>query len=308
MRVIEFHCGIGGCATALRGSRATIVAAVDINLKALAVYRHNEPSATSVAMCRTIESLTAEEIVAWGGEMWWMSPPCQPHTTRGAMRGLGDTRSESFVNMMTCLGVARPRYIAMENVPGFVGSDSHDLWRSTLERLGYALREWTLCPSELGWPTRRARYFAVAAAAGEALGELRPELGRLEGDRSLAGMLSRAPDDVDQWLVPEPLAERYAKALHVVDPADPAAYARCFTSAYGKSPVGVGSYVMTARGPRYFTPREIACLMGFPRDWSFPEGMTRRESWALIGNSLAIPCVRSVLGAVEELGISKFNN
>eukprot|EP00898_Chlorokybus_atmophyticus_P003992 jgi/Chlat1/4594/Chrsp290S08883 len=48
-------------------------------------------------------------------------------------------------------------------------------------------------------------------------------------------------------------------------------------------------------GLRYFTPREIANLHGFPQDFAFPESTTLRQRYALLGNSLSVTVVALLL-------------
>lgn len=46
---------------------------------------------------------------------------------------------------------------------------------------------------------------------------------------------------------------------------------------------------------RYFTPREIANLHSFPPSFSFPEHVTLRQRYALLGNSLSALVVAELL-------------
>jgi len=78
----------------------------------------------------------------------------------------------------------------------------------------------------------------------------------------------------------------------------------CFTKAYGKYAQGTGSMIdmmekedlsdkSRERLPenyrlRYFTEMEVAGLMGFPKDFSFPPELTTRQRYAMLGNSLNV--------------------
>ncbi|XP_045175557.2 tRNA (cytosine(38)-C(5))-methyltransferase-like isoform X2 [Mercenaria mercenaria] len=46
---------------------------------------------------------------------------------------------------------------------------------------------------------------------------------------------------------------------------------------------------------RYFTPREIANILCFPASFSFPEGLTNRQKYMLLGNSLNVHIVSVLL-------------
>lgn len=287
-RVLELYCGIGGCAAAL-GNGAEIVAAVDIHLGALAVYRHNFSHTTVAA---TLDALPADRLAAWGADLWWLSPPCQPFTRRGLGRDDADPRSKSLLALIALLGQVTPKGLALENVPGFQGSRTHRFLLDTLARLDFEVREEILCPTDLGVPNRRERYYLVASREG-----LREPVGRDYARRFLGEFLDASPDG-DLEIDPA-LAERYRHALDVVSPDDPGAVAACFTSAYGRSPVRSGSYLATpAGGLRRFSPEEILRLLGFPADYAFPGEISRRQAWRLAGNSLSVPAVRRVLEAL----------
>ena len=46
---------------------------------------------------------------------------------------------------------------------------------------------------------------------------------------------------------------------------------------------------------RYFSPREVSLLLGFPRDLEFPASLTPRQMYALLGNSLSVTVVAQLL-------------
>ena len=46
---------------------------------------------------------------------------------------------------------------------------------------------------------------------------------------------------------------------------------------------------------RYFTPREVANLLGFPPQFSFPDTLTNRQRYALLGNSLSVIVVAKLV-------------
>lgn len=290
LRVLELYCGIGGCAAAL-GNAASVVAAVDINRLALGVYAHNFPHP---AAARTLESLTAAELGEMGAELWWMSPPCQPFTRRGRGRDDEDPRSRSFLHLMEQAAAVRPPYLALENVPTFQGSRTHGRLLATLAGAGYQVGEHILCPSQMGMPNRRRRYYLVASQ-----GDLAPLPRPAPRSVPLAHCLDPEPAP-ELWVGPE-LPRRYPHALHIVDAADPEAVTACFTSAYGRSHVRSGSYLRTPRGLRRFSPTEILRLLGFPPTFSLPPDLPLSNGWRLVGNSLSLPPVRAVLRRLPPL-------
>ena len=189
----------------------------------------------------------------------------------------------------------RPRYLVFENVPGFVDSRAHRYFRAALERSGYLARETLLCPTELGLPNRRLRFYLVASLLGELAG-WPPRTGPR---RPLSALLDPAPAP-ELWC-DEVMVRRYQRALDVVGVSDPAARTACFTSAYGRSPVRSGSYLATPTGLRRFSPAEILRMLDFPEGYRLPGDLPLRSSWRLAGNSVSVRAVRWVLAAVPEL-------
>lgn len=288
MRVLELYAGIGGCAVAL-GDRAEIVAALDVDRDALAVYRHNLPDRTSV---KNLEAVTSRVLAAFEAELWWLSPPCQPFTVKGAGGDHEDRRSRSLLRLIERIREVQPERLALENVPGFVGSVTHRRLREVLDGLGYEVRERLLCPSQLGWPNRRRRFYLLAARPGL----LPPERALAPVPRRrLSDFLDSDPDPAHR--VEPTHLERFHSAFHRVEAVDPAAVTSCFASSYGRQLLRSGSYLIEPGGGwRRFSPSEILRLLGFPATYRLPSELPLHRAYDLVGNSLSIPAVRWVLG------------
>lgn len=291
-RVLELFCGIGGCAAAL-DKRAEVVAAIDIDCDALSVYRTNFPHPIAT---RTIESLPDLVYREADAELWWLSPPCQPYTVRGRRRDLEDSRAHSLKVVLQRIREIRPRYVALENVGGFEGSQAQQLVRETLLQCQYRIAERLLCPTEIGVPNRRPRYYLVAAQ-----GELAPWPHWRVPSVPLREYLDPEPPQ-DLFVSPE-LVERYRRSMNIVSARDDTAITSCFTGAYGRSPVHSGSYLSVASGVRRFSPQEILRLLGFPESFTLPPKLSRQRTWSLAGNSLSVHAVRWVLSVIPELRV-----
>ena len=287
---LELFSGIGGFAIAAEQMGWKVARAIDINQHASEVYRLNFNHTLEV---RTIESIPLDELAEIKAELWWMSPPCQPFTRRGAQRGLKDARSEAFLHVVEAIQSIKPSVVALENVPEFRDSSAADHLRAALERTGYQWNEWELCPSELGIPNRRRRFYLVAALD---FAPIQQAIGAVQ-DRSLASYLD--PVSGTAFEVSKATANAFEAAIDRVDPSDDYAMASCFTSAYGKSPVQSGSYLLTGNSLRRFSPREIVRLLGFPDRFQLPSHLTHRQQWKLVGNSLSIPVLRHCLASIE---------
>ncbi|KAH9624481.1 hypothetical protein KSS87_011136 [Heliosperma pusillum] len=127
---------------------------------------------------------------------------------------------------------------------------------------------------------------------------------------------------VDQYLVPLNLIDRWGSAMDIVY-AD-SKRCCCFTKSYYRYVKGTGSLLATIQwwsgdwvdvvvvvagepelkgkvsplekqGLRYFTPREVANLHSFPKEFGFPDHISIRQRYALLGNSLSIAVVAPLI-------------
>lgn len=285
-QVLELFAGIGGLAAAW--PEATIATAIDIDRSAQRVYHQNFSHPYRVA---EIESLKPGELRDYSAECWWMSPPCQPFTRRGLGRDLADHRCRALARLVVLLAECRPAEVALENVVGFEGSQAHRLLLDQLRDLGYHSLSRRLCPTEMGWPNRRPRFYLLASREPLPSWRALPQLA-CKLDELIDGTL--APDSLQaaQYALPEPLLQRYFNALDRVD-VDSSTTA-CFASSYGKSTVRAGSYLRCGNGYRRFSPREVARLLGFSNSFRLDD-LADRAAWKLLGNSLSLPSVRYVL-------------
>ncbi|KAH7524699.1 hypothetical protein FEM48_Zijuj06G0147300 [Ziziphus jujuba var. spinosa] len=113
-------------------------------------------------------------------------------------------------------------------------------------------------------------------------------------------------NSLDQYFVPLSLIERWGSAMDIVYPDSKRCC--CFTKSYYRYIKGTGSLLATVvpkrKGKasplkeqclRYFTPREVANLHSFPEDFQFPQHISLRQRYALLGNGLSIAVVAPLL-------------
>jgi len=293
MRALEFFCGIGGFAAAVQDCDVDVVCAFDQNLVALEVYRHNFPR--HAVRSGTIERLSPDDLAVLPADLWWLSPPCQPYSVRGRGADVDDPRARSLLHLLDLLrklpDELRPSALALENVTGFARSRARRLLLACLRDLGYRYDECLLCPTELGIPMRRPRYYLVAGRDRDP----GPLPVCRQAMRPLADYLQPAVDEDARLLVPADIVARFGNGFRILDPDDAGAYTTCFTAGYGRSLMHAGAYLRCRAGVRRFAPAEIAALLHFPADFTFPAGMSLRRCWKLLGNSLSVAAVRRVL-------------
>jgi DNA (cytosine-5)-methyltransferase 1/tRNA (cytosine38-C5)-methyltransferase len=251
---------------------------VDQSPHARAVFAHWHPQRAVHGW--NLAGVTAAALRGFDG--WWLSPPCQPFTVKGAQRDLDDPRSAALRRLLDLLPDLRPWAVAVENVPPFLGSRAHAALIQALD--GYHVWQGVLCPTDLGIPAARRRAFVVACRD-----PLVEPPGTQRAPGSLQDYLDPDPDPA-LWLTPDVVARHRA-----VLPVHPDR-AECFASSYGRSVLRSGSYLPTPTGPRRFSPAEISRLYGLPTDWPVP----RAVAWRLVGNSVSVDCVRHVLSRLPS--------
>ncbi|XP_066441903.1 tRNA (cytosine(38)-C(5))-methyltransferase isoform X2 [Eleutherodactylus coqui] len=125
--------------------------------------------------------------------------------------------------------------------------------------------------------------------------------------------------EIRQHLLPPKSLLRYALILDIVKPT--CRRSTCFTKGYGHYVEGTGSILQAATDVeissvyksletlsdeeklaklstlklRYFTPREIANLHGFPAAFGFPDEITTKQRYRLLGNSLNVHLVAKLI-------------
>ena len=126
-------------------------------------------------------------------------------------------------------------------------------------------------------------------------------------------------EELSNYLIPDDMLRKYAMAFDIVSPCSLSSC--CFTRSYYRYAVGTGSILhynhsadlelaystyQTAENKdcvkylkelqlRYFTPREVANLMCFPNDHKFPVNLTLEQCYRLLGNSVNVLVVSTLL-------------
>lgn len=134
---------------------------MDINTVANEVYKHNFPKTNLIN--KNIQSLTPKKINKLDVNTILMSPPCQPFTRNGKYLDDNDPRTNSFLYLIGILDqLDNIDYILMENVKGFESSIVRNLFINKLEECKFIYQEFLLCPSTVGVPNSRLRYYCTA--------------------------------------------------------------------------------------------------------------------------------------------------
>ncbi len=284
--MLELFSGIGGWRFAAPAGTA-VAAAYDVSPAANATYQLNHGHAP---VNRELATIPGSDLAGWGADTWVMSPPCQPYTRMGNHADLADPRASALINLMDILRSAPPRNLVVENVEGFLESESHARLRTVLDGAGFHVLTFRICPTRLGVPNQRPRVYLVATRERR---EAQPLPEATPGP--LLDFLD--PEEDPDLYLPEAVRERHWMGLDLVRATD--RRSACFIGGYGKRFVGSGSFLVTERGVRRFSPTEVGRLLGLPATFQFPEDLSLEKRFKLLGNGLSIPVARWVLSHLD---------
>ncbi|EPZ34169.1 S-adenosyl-L-methionine-dependent methyltransferase [Rozella allomycis CSF55] len=328
MRVLELFAGVGGMKIAYQmafsDDKESTFEPIEILPAAITVYNTHS---ISKHRAKNIIGLKIHDVDNF--DMWTMSPPCQPYTKQKSSKelDLDDKRSDCFMHLLTLLrGVSkRPTYIIVENVAPFYvrnGQGRMELLK-VLKDLNYNISEYIINPKDsLNIPNSRNRYYLLARLNktfdNEILQTNLPE-SKLKMEYSAFVrdyLLKNVPQECEITLSTKC---KRGSLFDIVDLNSTSTM--CFTKNYTKYAEGTGSVLKTSDqdiaaifenhcvrkcegdencclkqvGLRYFAPKEIANLMGFPDWFDFPASTTMKEQYRMIGNSINVSVVSSLI-------------
>uniref|UniRef100_A0AAG5CVY0 DNA methyltransferase 2 n=1 Tax=Anopheles atroparvus TaxID=41427 RepID=A0AAG5CVY0_ANOAO len=325
-RVLELFSGIGGMRMALErtGKAFEIVSAIDVNPVANAVYSHN--FGEKIVRNGNILSLTAKKITQLNVDTVLMSPPCQPFTRNGKFNDINDRRSDPFCHICDILdAIPTVQFILMENVKGFEKSQACEIYKERLVTAGFEFQEYILSPHQFGVPNTRHRYYCVAKRRGNEFkrkhdGILTEPYATDCMEQASIGDIVEESNNFEACMLTDASLMKHLALMDVC--TTESTNSMCFTKAYTHFAEGTGSvfcplgkvnfdkiYQLAVDAPedgvklallkqlhmRYFTPKEVAKLMSFPECFSFPESVTQKQRYRVLGNSVNVFVVSVLL-------------
>lgn len=317
-KLIELFAGAGLLSKAFSQTGFEIIGAIEQDKIAASTYSTNINSSVVVADIRTQSSSVPCEVLVAG-------PPCQGFSTLNRSR-YNDPRNYLALEVVRWVDESEPQVVVVENVPGFVASQSCEVLKRRLERLDYKVDVLTLNALDYGCAQRRFRSFTIAHRTGYDLTPPRRCNGAKNVREAWEG-LSAKPDGKNNHYSPKP--SQLAKARMKVIPrggdrrdvmvkapelSPPSWFSlrSQVTDAWGRMTWdGPANTLRTAlQNPskgRYIHPsqnrvislREAARLQGVPDNFKFvgtPCQIARQ-----IGNGVPVPMGRAVARLVKKL-------
>lgn len=304
IRFIDLFCGIGGFHIAAVNACnqhqlvANCVYASDIDPDAQRAYQANFGVLPDGDITKVSEKDVPDHDLLFGGF------PCQAFSIIGNRRGFADTRGTLFFDIARIIREKRPRAFVLENVKQLRNHNSGQTLSvilATLKELGYSVDWRVLNALDFGVPQKRERIIFVGFR------EPRPYQWPQGGVPmpSLSDVLF--PDsDVDQfyWASDRIRSQRIIQRDGKVNPPGVSIWhenkgGNVSAHSYSCAMRAGASYnYLLVNGVRRLTEREMLRLQGFPDSYKIvcDYGATRKQA----GNSVAVPCIQAVIGAVID--------
>ena len=179
----DCFCGLGGMSLGADLAGFEVVGGVDADAKAITVYKRAFPRALSLqedllqVAPRTV--LRSAGIGRGDVDVLLGGPPCQPYSINNHQRGTNDARCALVKRYLEFVSLLRPRWLALENVPGFASIEGGTFLRTLLRSVqarGYFSAFHIVDASDFGVPQRRRRLVILACRDGKKLRSAMEEL------------------------------------------------------------------------------------------------------------------------------------
>ena len=300
LKYVDLFCGIGGfrVATEIVCKEYQIeplcVFSSDIDRDAIASYEANYGEKPY----GNITKISAEEIPEHN--ILYAGFPCQPFSICGKLEGFEDIRGTLFFDIARILKEKKPYSFVLENVKQLKGHRSgKTLLRiiEILEDIGYHTHYKILNALDFGLPQKRERIFIVGF-----LDPIEFEWIEEKTPISLAEILEQ--NVVSSYYASEKIRNNriskykgkikdYPTIWHENKSGHISAYPYSCSLRAGAS----YNYLLV-NGERRLTEREMLRLQGFPDSFKVDRSYSAMRK--LVGNSVAIPCVTSVIRSIFE--------
>jgi len=305
---IELFAGIGGFRLGLEPIGGQCVFSCDIYSSARKVYESHFLDRPEKNIVQLDGSMIPPYDILTGGF------PCQSFSNSGKKEGFDDLKTGGcFFELLRIIRSTRPKCIFLENVMGLVFG-ANGAWFKTvikeLEKSGYCVY-WKIYDSLAHVPQKRERVYFVgfrndlkheftwpSPDTSDGLPSLRDIIQPLEEFEAL--LETPRDDQTDlmltkrQWEVLQKTPSFLESRSRIVNFEYPA---RCIVASYRNNWKHQSQLVFqTEERPRFFTPREVARIMGFPD--SFP--VSHPGIYSLLGNAVIPPVITMIGKAIFE--------
>ena len=321
---VDLFSGCGGLTTGLRKAGFRVLAGIEMDFSASAVYRLNHPTVHLFKQDISSVSVTAlkRELAIQKGELDLLAgcPPCQGFSmvrTLNGKREIIDERNDLIFQFLRLVKGLSPKSVMLENVPGLAEDQRLELFVDELRSMGYSVEFKVLNVADYAVPQRRNRVVLLAGRAGPipfalparrtvtvrdaiaklpAAGESGDPVHDFPENRSdrIRSLISSIPKNGGSRTdLPKHLQLECHKRCNgfkdvygrmAWDEVAPTLTTGCFNPSKGR--------FLHPEADRTITIREAALLQTFPRRYKFPPELGKVTLATQIGNALPPEFVR----------------
>jgi DNA (cytosine-5)-methyltransferase 1 len=189
--VVDLFCASGGLslgvgmAGGFLGKSMNSRLAVDVDSRALEIYKHHNKNAEIFA--GSVEELVDYQVRGSGDSAKFLyhpelteigkelapenvdvvlaGPPCQGNSTMNVKTRHNDPRNRLYLAAVAFAVASNAKVLIIENVPGVLKDKNSVVFSAIklLEDAGYFITKETLAADQLGWPQTRKRFFLIAS-------------------------------------------------------------------------------------------------------------------------------------------------
>jgi DNA (cytosine-5)-methyltransferase 1 len=171
---VDLFSGAGGFTEGFKkAGNFRCVLAVDIDLQAVATFRHNHPDIN--AICADVSTLTEQHLIDLTGgrkiDVVIGGPPCQGFSLAGR-RLPDDPKNQLFKEYIRVVNILKPEVIIFENVVGLVSMQGGLVLEAICEEfsaIGYTVAYEILNAANYGVPQARPRFILIGRRNGGAV-------------------------------------------------------------------------------------------------------------------------------------------
>ena len=309
MKVCSLFSGIGGIDLGFQQAGFDIVWANEIDKYAVATYRKNFGNDYIVEKdLRKIDvSLIPDFDVLVAGF------PCQSFSSAGKQRGFDDERGQLFFEIVRVVEEKQPAIIFLENVANLLEHDAGKTFLTVYNELvpfGYSFKYCVMDAQEYGdIPQHRERVFIVAFRDVEKCEKfVFPDKIKLK--TNINDIINRSVKHSDCYYYKDDNPIYGKLKLRIKNQSvvyrirdngnDIRKYRVCPTLT---ASMGVFQYqipvIKDDFGIRKLTPYECLALLGFPRDFRFPN-IPLEKAYKQCGNSVVVPVIRRIADEIKK--------
>lgn len=310
MKIGSLFAGIGGIDLGFIQAGFEVAWANEIDQDACKTYRHNFPNTKLIeGDIRNLDAKALEKV-----DVLTAGFPCQSFSVCGNQKGFKDARGNLFFEIMRIADELQPPVIFLENVANLTEHDNgktFNVIHNELASRDYFIRYLIADACDYGIPQHRTRTYIVAFKSKEACDKFKfPEKCKLE--KRIFDIIDKTQKADDKYYlsVNSPEYKKLNAAMkdseqiyRFSDYGIQSSKDRiCFTL---KANMGTWReripFIKDNYGIRKITPQECLALMGFSKEYSFPDIVLQKEQYKQCGNSVTVLLIENIISQNNNL-------